>query len=206
MTTTLLLARHGQTGWNIEHRWQGDPPLNDTGRAQARSLARSLADERLDAICCSDLLRASQTAEIVAAHLGLPVHIEPQLREIDVGEWTGLTSAELRQRFPDAFARYLAGGPGWQQGESYDAMVARVTSALGGIASAHPDGRVLAVAHAGVLCAAWLASGGRLADWQGTYNGDLQEVVVDGGEIHWVGLAHRAEERGQSEPSLFWRV
>jgi broad specificity phosphatase PhoE len=85
-------------------------------------------------------------------------------------------------------------------------MITRVTSALDGIAAAHPGGRVLAVAHAGVLCAAWLASGGRLADWQGTYNGDLQEVAVNGDGIRWVGLAHRAEERGQSEPSLFWRV
>ena len=78
--TTLLLARHGQTDWNLEHRWQGDPPLNDTGRAQARSLAESLRADPLDGIYASDLLRAQETAEISGAHLGLGIEFDSRLR------------------------------------------------------------------------------------------------------------------------------
>jgi broad specificity phosphatase PhoE len=73
--TTILLARHGETQWNLERRWQGwaDPPLNDTGRAQAQALAQQLRDTPFDAVYTSDLRRAHETAEIVAAPHGVPV-------------------------------------------------------------------------------------------------------------------------------------
>ena len=71
--TTILMARHGETDWNRDQRFQGhaDPPLNDVGREQARELAERLAGERLDAVYTSPLQRASETAAIVAARLGL---------------------------------------------------------------------------------------------------------------------------------------
>src|ERR1700760_4361850 len=99
----LPLARHGETDWNREGRWQGwaDPPLNDTGRAQARELAEQLRSVPFDAVFSSDLARARETAEIVAAPHGVPVVVEPQLREIDIGSWSGLTHDEIRSRFPD---------------------------------------------------------------------------------------------------------
>src|SRR5438093_966133 len=101
--TTLLLARHGETDWNREGRWQGwaDPPLNESGRAQARELAEQLRLTPFDAVYSSDLLRAHETAEIVAAPHAVPVVADPGLREIDVGSWSGLTRAELQERFPD---------------------------------------------------------------------------------------------------------
>ncbi len=97
--TELLLARHGETDWNRERRWQGhaDPPLNELGRAQARRLAEALAGEQLEAIYASDLRRAHETAEIVGARLGLPVTSDPDLREIDVGSWSGLTPRGARR-------------------------------------------------------------------------------------------------------------
>jgi broad specificity phosphatase PhoE len=137
--TTILLARHGETDWNRELRFQGhaDEPLNDTGRAQAERLARSLRDEGLAAVYTSDLLRAAETAEIVGSVLGLPVVRDARLREIDVGSWQGRTRAEID-------------GAPWD-GESYDDHRARTVAALLPIAARHPDEQVLVVAHGGTL-------------------------------------------------------
>ena len=80
----LLLARHGETDWNVAGRWQGhtDVPLNATGRAQALALAERLRNEGIAAVATSDLSRARHTAEIVAGALGVPVAlVDPALRE-----------------------------------------------------------------------------------------------------------------------------
>src|SRR5947199_3660663 len=97
---TLLLIRHGETDWNAEHRWQGhaDVPLNARGREQAKALAEELAPEGIDAIYASDLSRARDTAEIVGERLGVPVVLDPDLREIDVGSREGLTGEEVGER------------------------------------------------------------------------------------------------------------
>ncbi|HEU0337127.1 MAG TPA: histidine phosphatase family protein, partial [Gaiellaceae bacterium] len=99
---TVLLARHGETDWNREGRFQGhaDPPLNDLGRAQARELADRLAREPLAAVYASPLRRAYETAEIVAATHDLPLRSVAGLREVDVGSWSGLTRSEIEARFP----------------------------------------------------------------------------------------------------------
>jgi broad specificity phosphatase PhoE len=137
--TTLLLARHGETEWNREERYQGhaDPPLNETGRAQAEELADRLAAEPIHAIYSSDLRRAGETAEIVGRRLGLPVEQDPGLREIDVGSWQGLTKAQID-------------GRPWD-GETYEHHAARVTQALRQIAAGHPGRTVLVVSHGGSL-------------------------------------------------------
>ena len=87
--TTLLLARHGETDWNRARRWQGhaDRPLTDRGRAQAAALAERLADIALDAVYSSDLRRARDTAEAVAAIQGVDVVELAELREVNVGSW-----------------------------------------------------------------------------------------------------------------------
>jgi probable phosphoglycerate mutase len=137
--TTILLARHGETDWNRDLRFQGhaDVPLNDTGRAQARELARSLVGEPIDAVYSSDLLRARETAEIVAERLGLPVELDDGLREIDVGSWQGSTRAELDGREWD--------------GETYDDHRHRTVAAILRIAERHPGASVLVVAHGGTM-------------------------------------------------------
>jgi broad specificity phosphatase PhoE len=142
--TTILLARHGETDWNREGRWQGwaDPPLNETGREQARQLAEQLRGTPFDAVYSSDLRRAHETAEIVAEPHGVPVVADPGLREIDVGSWSGLTRAEIDERFP---------GTDRPDGETRDAHLARVLHAVERIARTHAGERILVVSHGGTM-------------------------------------------------------
>jgi broad specificity phosphatase PhoE len=151
--TTLLLARHGESDWNRARRWQGhaDRPLTDLGRRQARELAERLADVELDAVYSSDLQRASETADIVARLQGLDVTTMPELREVDVGSWSGLTRTEAEERFPEAYVRWTAGAEGWDDGETYEELAARVVGAVHEIAEDLPGDRVLVVAHGGSI-------------------------------------------------------
>lgn len=151
--TIVLIARHGQSDWNETRRWQGhaDRPLTQKGRGQAEALAARLDHIDLDAIYSSDLRRARDTAAVVADSQGLDVRIEPDLREVDVGSWSGLTRAEAEERFPEGFARWKEGYPGWQDGETYEAMTDRVIAAVKEIAGEHLDGRVLIVSHGGPI-------------------------------------------------------
>jgi len=151
--TTVYLARHGESDWNVERRWQGhaDRPLTDRGRDQARELAARLDGVELDAVYASDLRRAWETAEAVASSKGLEVVRIPELREVDVGSWSGCTRDECEERFPEAFARWRAGGSGWDDGESYEAMGERVVAAIRRIAGEHPGAAVLAVSHGGPI-------------------------------------------------------
>jgi broad specificity phosphatase PhoE len=161
--TTVYLARHGQSDWNAAGRFQGhsDRPLTARGLRQAEKLAEELAaDADLTAIYTSPLRRASDTAAAVGARLGLePVPLE-ELREVDVGSWAGLTRAEVEERFPDGFRRWLDGGEGWEDGESYTGMSDRVLGALFRVAAAHPEESILLVSHGGPIRAILAATAG----------------------------------------------
>jgi broad specificity phosphatase PhoE len=110
--TTLVLIRHGETEWKRSGRWQGhaDIPLPDLGRGQARRVAERLAREEppFDRVYASDFQCAFETATIIAARLRLPIHPLFELREMDVGAWSDLTSAEIRSQFPDQWQTYTA--------------------------------------------------------------------------------------------------
>ena len=150
--TTLILARHGETDWNRENRFQGhaDPPLNALGRQQSGELAEALAGDEIVRVYTSPLRRARETAEIVAARLTLEVEPVEGLREIDVGAWSGLTRTEVEQRFPQAYARWVDRAPhGFEDGETYDELAARVIPALRKLAERHPSDAVLVVTHGG---------------------------------------------------------
>jgi broad specificity phosphatase PhoE len=137
--TELLLVRHGETDWNAEGKLQGhtDRPLNDYGRRQAQALADKLAGESIDAVYASDLSRARETAEILGAKLGLPVAVDPDLREKDWGNWEGLTSEErLHIEF---------------EGETSEAHRDRTLGAVQRIVERHPEGRIVVVTHGGSL-------------------------------------------------------
>jgi probable phosphoglycerate mutase len=154
--TRVLLVRHGQSEWNAAGRWQGqaDPPLSDVGRRQARAAAASLG--ALDAIVASDLQRAGETAAIISAELGVgPVLVDPDLRERDAGEWSGLTRAEIEEQwpgFPDVQPSFGPSErrrpPGW---EPDDSVRERALRALGRIVAEVGAGDVLAVTHGGLI-------------------------------------------------------
>ena len=159
---TILLARHGETDWNREHRFQGhaDPPLNETGRAQARELAERLSGEGVRHIYASPLARARETAEIVGERLGVPVAVVPALMEVDVGSWSGLTRSEVQERFPEGYRRWLALGHGWDDGESYEELAQRAVPALAELGARHRGERILVVTHGGPIRAAHAAAAG----------------------------------------------
>jgi broad specificity phosphatase PhoE len=151
--TELLLVRHGESEWNRSGRFQGhaDPPLTELGRKQAQLLAEELAAWSPRAVYTSDLRRARATAEEVAARAGAPLIALDELREIDVGDWQGLTWAELERRDPAGARRWQDGTHGWENGETYEQLLERVLRALRLIALEHPSGRVVVVTHGGTL-------------------------------------------------------
>ena len=192
--TTILLARHGETDWNRDGRFQGhaDPPLNRRGRAQAVDLARMLTAEQLAAVYSSPLRRALETAEVVGTSLGLePIPVDG-LREVDVGSWSGLTRAEVEERFPEQFSRWLEFGQGWEDGETYEEMGTRAVAALLELAAEHEHERVLAVTHGGPIRAAFAfadstthAEARRLGPTIG--NTFLAELAVENGALRRLG-------------------
>ena len=149
----MLLVRHGETDWNRDGRWQGgsDTELNDLGRDQARALAAEL-DGDIDVVYSSDLARARETAEIVSAKLGLDVRLDPRLRERGFGEWEGLTSTEIEERFGEADQRWRAGeGPGADDAEPFEDFSARINDFLADVLRLHPGEQVLVVSHGGSI-------------------------------------------------------
>jgi broad specificity phosphatase PhoE len=151
----LFLVRHGQSTWNADGRWQGqaDPPLSDLGEAQARDAAARLGHCGFTGVYASDLQRAWRTAEILAAALGLAVHAEPGLREIDVGDWTGLTRAEIEARWPGELAAWSEGrSESPLGGETRTHLADRARAALARVAAAgSPGDRMLLVAHGALI-------------------------------------------------------
>ena len=150
----LLIARHGETDWNREGRWQGfsDQPLNPLGRRQARALAGRLQGAGVAALYSSDLARAEETAAAVAAVTGLAVEIDRRLREIDVGAWSGLSREQVRARDPEAYAAWERGElERYPDGESFTQLRRRTAEAFTEIGARHPDEVVAVVCHGGSI-------------------------------------------------------
>jgi len=151
----LVLIRHGQSTWNSEHRIQGqlDPPLSAEGRRQAELLADRLAGRRFAGFYTSDLERASETAQILALKVGAQAEPVRGLREIFLGDWEGLRTEEIAERFPEAWARWVK-EPDWDVvpgGEGAADFDGRVGAALDDIFSRRDRGDVLVVTHGGVI-------------------------------------------------------
>ena len=144
--TELYLVRHGETDWNAARKIQGrtDIPLNDTGRGQARRAGELLARRSWDAVYASPLSRALETAEIIAAELGIDtVTVVDDVQERDYGAAEGLTFAEIETQFP-------AGIPAADQ-ETREQVGRRVVRALVEIARTHPGEKVIIVSHGGAI-------------------------------------------------------
>ena len=150
--TEIYFIRHGQTAQNTEKRFQGhsDTSLNDTGRWQATRIAARLAFSGIEVVYTSDLARARQTAEPIAQALTARLEQRIDLREIDVGNATGMSKSDLREHHPELF------GADWHRvpfpnGESYDETAARMSKAAREIASQNPQQRVAVVTHGGAI-------------------------------------------------------
>ncbi|HJR25386.1 MAG TPA: histidine phosphatase family protein [Acidimicrobiales bacterium] len=146
--TRVLLVRHGQSEWNADGRWQGqaDPPLTDLGRAQAHHAARALGV--VDAIVASDLVRALDTAVILAGELGVgPVVVDPDLRERHAGDWQGLTRVDIEAGWP-GYLDDRRRPDGWEPDED---LLVRATGALVRIHDLVAGGEAIAVTHGGLV-------------------------------------------------------
>ncbi|HEX5838227.1 MAG TPA: histidine phosphatase family protein [Anaerolineales bacterium] len=191
----LWLVRHGQTDWNLVGRWQGQSPqapgLNEAGRAQALALQSQLAGKQFAAVYSSDLLRARQTADLLAEPLGLPVSLDPRLREMDLGDWEGLLSNEISARFPQLLLERDSNPvhTSAPRGETPACVAERVASALDDIVMNHCGQPVLIVAHglslAVVFC---LARGFPLDQIYGYVPGNASLLHVE-----WEARAHAVE-------------
>lgn len=161
--TELTLVRHGRTIWHADNRYAGasDIPLDGVGRAQARALARWALAHRHDALACSPLRRARQTAAVVAETLGLHPEITPDLREMDFGIAEGHTLAEVGERYRGT-ARAFQDNPvrnPFPGAESPEQVAERVVGALRSLAEYHAGSSILVIGHSTAfrlaLCA-WL--------------------------------------------------
>jgi broad specificity phosphatase PhoE len=130
----VYLARHGQTAYNKEGRFQGQQqvPLDDTGRAQAVELAERAVPYGFAALWCSPLLRARETADAVAARIGIEPVEDERLMETDAGEWTGRSFADVQAQAPELFEAFLTAQPdfAFPGGESFVQQEVRVNAAL----------------------------------------------------------------------------
>ena len=153
----LILLRHGQTDYNVDGRMQGhlDSNLTAEGHDQAAAAAPVLAELAPDRVISSDLRRAVDTAEVVAAACGLPVKFDARLRETHLGHWQGRTVAEIDRDYPGAIAAWRS-DPAWAPpgGESRIAVVARSRPVVDELEAEFADARsetVLLVAHGGMI-------------------------------------------------------
>jgi broad specificity phosphatase PhoE len=159
----IRLARHGQTAYNAIGRFQGwlPVPLDDTGLAQARALAEECAPLEIRTLWCSPLLRARQTAAIVAERIGLEPRVEQRWAETDAGDWTDRLFADVAAEDPERFAMFQAVDPdfAFPGGESFAGHQARVAAALEDLRARTEDHPALVVCHGVTIRLALLASG-----------------------------------------------
>lgn len=186
----LMLVRHGQTEWSRSGRYQGrcDPPLIDEGREQAVQIGMRARGQGLRSILSSPLRRARETAEIVAATLGLDApRVDPRLVELAYGAWEGLTQAEVRACWPDQLRQWkrspdTASLPG---GESLADVHQRLHQfLLDPMWAAHDDGAVLIVSHAGPIRIALLEAAGMSLCM-------FRQITVATGSLHALTLRRR---------------
>ena len=153
--TRIIAIRHGETAWNVDTRLQGhlDIALNPKGLWQAEQVARVLADEPIDAVYASDLLRAWHTASAIAQTTAAPLVASQNLRERCFGSFEGQTYAELEARWPEDALRWRKREPDWAPpgGESLLALSERIAATVDALARQHVGGQVVLVAHGGVL-------------------------------------------------------
>jgi probable phosphoglycerate mutase len=201
--TRVIVIRHGETAWNVAARIQGhgDSPLTAAGLEQAQALARRLAGEPFDVLYSSDLGRALQTAQCVAAACGREIVADARFRERNYGAGEGLTYAEIDRHYPAAFSRVGEVDPDYAipGGESRRQFHDRVVAAFDALVREHRGQRVVVVSHGGVLATLYrhvndigLVTPHRVPIANASYNAlthDGTAFVVDA----WADTAHLPE-------------
>jgi alpha-ribazole phosphatase len=187
--THFCLVRHGQTDWNLEGRYQGqsDVPLNENGRNQARALAQKLKGYPFAAIHTSDLARAKETADILAATLRLQVICDPRLREINQGKWEGQLVDAIKARYAELWQQRTVDPASLRPpgGETVEEVAKRVHAAMDDIARHHPGESVLVVSHG-------LALATVICTVRAIPLGQAYNVIPENGEpvwLEWDGIA-----------------
>ncbi|WP_241990353.1 MULTISPECIES: histidine phosphatase family protein [Cryobacterium] len=180
MITKFAIVRHGQTDWNLERRIQGstDIPLNSTGRSQAAETGLRLSRRHWDAVVTSPLLRAHESARIIAGELDLPAPlVVPELTERHHGQIEGLTFAQRQARFPDG-----SSVPGL---ETRQAVLDRVLPALEDVARTYAGREVVVVCHGGVIgtLLRYATEGTRPAAGELIPNGSIHEFRWESGRL-----------------------
>jgi probable phosphoglycerate mutase len=187
--TDLLLIRHGESAPAREDReaelrdGHSDPDLDPIGVQQAQHLADRLAGERLDAIYVTTLRRTAQTAEPLATRLGITPVVEPDLREVFLGEWEGSKFRKFTTEL-HPLAIKMASEQRWDVipgAEPTAEFAARVRRGITRIATAHPNQRVAVVVHGGVIGMIMAAAtgAGNFA-FVGADNASISQIVVNG--------------------------
>ena len=188
----LVLWRHGRTEWNAAGRFQGqlDTPLDAEGRSQAIRVARELAAELpagQTVVVSSDLSRAAETAASLTSVLGVPLRVDPRLREHGMGSWEGLTRDEVADRYPEQYADWVAGRPVRGRGGESPADVAE--RALAALAELPAQPVAVVVTHGGTA--------GRLMERLLGLGPQHRRVFGSLGNCAWTELAHQGDH---------WRV
>ncbi|HZE66342.1 MAG TPA: histidine phosphatase family protein [Sporichthyaceae bacterium] len=190
----LLLVRHGESaampagsGFPTTPSGQADPELSPAGCEQAVLVSARLAKVGLDALYASSLRRTQQTIAPLVEQTGMKPTIDPDLREIELGEWEGGEFRRLANIKDPRMMRLLRNGS-WSQvpgGEDSAVFAGRVQAAITRIAAAHPDQRVAVVCHGGVIGQIIaLATGASTLSFMGSDNSSISQVIVHDG--HWI--------------------
>lgn len=204
---SLLLIRHGETAWNAERRLQGhtDIELSEHGQRQARALADALAGERVDLIVSSDLRRARETAQAVAAKRGIEVAVDARLRERCYGAFEGMLYSQVARTYPAEWEAWQARDidalppPGERQAESFRQFYERAHGALLDWAARHPGKHIAVVSHGGVLECAYRAAHNMVLESPRTFpikNASINRFHVKDGRLHltsWGEVDHLSQ-------------
>jgi len=154
--TKVILVRHGQTLWNLTMKYQGHSNIEliEKGVQQAELVAQSLSDEDISAVYASDLDRALKTAECIAEKHNLQVTAIPGLREINYGEWEGLTRDKINNRWSGAISNLLTYPDEVQfpGGETFREVKERASTALKKLVAGHPNQTIIVVSHGVTIC------------------------------------------------------
>jgi probable phosphoglycerate mutase len=190
--TEILLVRHGESRAATADNpfplvdGHGDPELHANGREQAQRVGERLKNQPISAVYVSNLRRTHETAAPLCAHIGLEPRVDPDLREVFLGEWEG-GLMRIKAHEGDPIMDRVRAERRWDVipgAESWDALTERLSRSLARIAAAHPDELVAAFVHGGVIGHILShATGARPFSFNGADNGSISHIVMTQGQI-----------------------